>query len=254
MDGPDRLRNVDSMTTNQCVSLQFRKVSGSRCSREFAETNRGSVFPNDLQKLGDVLSEDVAVLANGFPVVFLPLAHLGTGSLHEHGIGEIALDGRELLLTHRELLLESTHVILDVFHDTSLSPLGDGEHDRNARHVRRHVNLRRFIDRFAGGDAESCESLDEFEHGSGGRFIGGGNEDAVVERCAIADCATELAQRTHVADKCAMQLHLVDERFVDGGLAEGSRGEVAGVEETGGIVREGVSCIIIWYRSLPVTV
>ena len=176
----------------------------TRYSREFAETNRRGVLPNDLQKLGDVLSEDVAVLADGFPVVFLPLADLGTGSLHEHGIREIALDGSKLLLAHRKLLLEPAHVILDVFHDASLSPFGNGEHDRNARHMRRHVNLGRFIDRFAGGDTEPRESLDKFEHGGGGRFIRGGNEDAVVERCAIADCATELAQRTHVADEGAV--------------------------------------------------
>lgn len=61
----------------------------TRYSREFAETNRGGVLPNDLQKLGDVLSEDVAVLADGFPVVFLPLAYLGTGSLHEHGLARL---------------------------------------------------------------------------------------------------------------------------------------------------------------------
>ena len=192
------------MTTNQFASFQFRKVTGSRRSREFAETNRGGVLPNDLQQLGDVLSKDVTVFADGFPVVLLSLAHFGTGSLHEHGIGEIAFDGRELLLAHGELLLESTHIILDVFHDTSLSPLGDGEHDRNARHMRRHVNLGRFIDGFTGGDAESSESLHEFEHGCGGRFIGRGNEHTVVKRCAIADCATELAQRAHVADERAM--------------------------------------------------
>ena len=100
--------------------------------------------------------------------------------------------------------------------------------------MRRHVNLGRFIDRFAGGDAETRESLNDFEHGRGGRFIGRSDEHAVVERCALADCATELAQGADVADERAMQLHLVDESLIDGGLAERSRGEVAGIEETGG--------------------